>query len=95
VDASAAQGIARPSWVRDEQASGFALLAANFPQLVQVRLGGAFLLNSVCALHQHALHELSGSIHEKLPCTYCLCEVIIRVGQGLRSKDADAPKTPN
>lgn len=34
VDASAAQA-AKPSWVREEQAAAFSLLAANFPQLVQ------------------------------------------------------------
>lgn len=39
MDASAAAGVGRPSWVRDEQAAGFALLAANFPQLLQVGMG--------------------------------------------------------
>ena len=29
----------RPTWVREEAATGFAQLAANFPALVQVRAG--------------------------------------------------------
>ena len=39
VDASASSAGPPPTWVREGDAAAYALLAANFPQLVQVRGG--------------------------------------------------------